>query len=203
MKLTKDKIEVLETRYVTFTDEIEFRNTDTELTISGYAITFDSLSENLGGFKEVIDRRALDGVDFSDVYLLSQHRSEDVLASTAAKTMSVQVTDKGLYFSATLANTTLGRDTYELVKRGDLKSMSFAFTAEEDSWNVHTNPQTRSIKKIGKISELSIVTNPAYKTSTVAKRMVQKCTDLKNCMHSEGKHNPLLDEAKELLKSIN
>jgi HK97 family phage prohead protease len=200
MKLTKDKIEVLETRYVTFTDEIEFRKTDTDLTISGYAITFGSLSENLGGFREVIDRRALDDVDFSDVYLLSQHRSEDVLASTAANTMNVQVTDKGLYFSATLANTTLGRDTYELVKRGDLKSMSFAFTTEEDQWNVKTNPQTRTVKKIGKISELSIVTNPAYKTSSVTKRMVNKCTDLKKCLQKEP--NPLLNEAKEILSKI-
>ncbi len=196
----KKPIEVLETRFVTFTDEIEFRNNQESMTISGYAIRFDSLSEDLGGFKEVISKRAIDEVDFSDTYLLSQHRSEDVLASTAGETMTITPTDKGLYFSATLANTTLGKDTYELVQRGDLKSMSFAFTTIEDSWNVKTQPHTRTVNKIGKISELSIVTNPAYKSSSVTKRMVMKCTDLQDCMKKEP--NPLLDEAKALLANI-
>ena len=200
-KITKDKIEVLETRFIDFTnDAVEFRHDSKEMVISGYAITYESLSQNLGGFKEVIDKRALDNVYFGDTYLLYQHKTEDVLASTASGTMTVQLTDKGLYFRAVLANTSLGKDTYELVQRGDLKSMSFAFTCEEDTWNVNTSPQTRRVKKIGKVSELSIVTNPAYKTSSVAKRMVMKCTDLQDCIKS--KPNPLLAEAKALLESI-
>ena len=181
--------------------DIELRSEDTkDMIISGYAITFNSESRDLGGFKEIIDKRALDNLDLSDVALLYQHKPDDILASSNSKTMTLQVTEKGLYFRAELANTQLGRDTYELIKRGDLKSMSFGFNVEKDDWNVRTTPHTRNIRKIKTLKELSIVTFPAYKSSSVAKRMLTNCTDLNKCMQKEVNQN--LVEAKELLKNI-
>lgn len=188
-------------------DEIEFRDIENQMMIEGYAIQFDKLSENLGGFKEVIDKRALDGVDLSDTYLLSQHNTADVLGSTASKTLNLTVTESGLHFSAELPNTQLGRDTYTLLKRKDLKSMSFGFTVDTDKWNVKTEPQTRTVTQIGILSEISIVTNPAYTQSNVSARAQNMSENLLNCKKcindiNNIKQNQYLESGKEILNQI-
>ena len=66
--------------------------------LSGYAITFGQPSKDLGGFTEVIDKNAFDGVDLSDVYMVSNHDFSKVLASTKAGTLKLNVDDKGLHF---------------------------------------------------------------------------------------------------------
>ena len=42
------------------------------MVIEGYALKFDTWSENLGGFKETISRRALENTDLSDVRCFSR-----------------------------------------------------------------------------------------------------------------------------------
>lgn len=183
-------------------DSIEERK-DGEMEISGYAIRFNSLSEDLGGFKETISAQALDGVDLSDVYLYHQHNPNEVLGNTKSGTMSLTVTELGLHFRATLPQTTLGRDTYTLLKRGDLKSMSFGFAAEEDSWDMTKTPQIRTIHKFKLIEELSIVSRPAYSATQVSARAKKICEDGLCLQKMQApKENPLLDEAKALLESI-
>jgi len=199
MKITKDNIELIETR-THHLPNIELRKENNKMTISGYGIVFDSLSEDLGNFKEIIHKRALDEVDLTDVMLLGQHDHSKVLGSTKGNTMSLQVTDKGLYFTAELPDTTDGRDFYTLLERGDLDKCSFGFTTKEESWNIKTNPQTRTVTKIGKLDEISIVNRPAYKSSSVTLRTAEKCKDLKNCM--TPKPNPLLEQAKAILEQV-
>jgi len=189
----KDKVELIELRYANV-------EAGEDMSIKGYAIVFNSLSTDLGGFKEIIAPTALDGVDMSDLPLVYQHEIDELLATTHSGTLTVTRTDVGLYFSAILPSTTLGKDVNTLVKRGDLKSMSFGFSVAEDKWDITTTPHTRIITKIGKLQELSIVTVPAYKTSSVAKRMALQCTNLVDCM--KPKENKMLSEAKELLASI-
>nr|DAV01280.1 MAG TPA: prohead serine protease [Caudoviricetes sp.] len=59
----------------------EIRNLETR-TVEGYAVVFDSLSNDLGGFNEIISRNALDGVlEKSDVFCLLNHdNSRGILA---------------------------------------------------------------------------------------------------------------------------
>lgn len=66
--------------------------------LSGYAVVFNSPSKDLGGFKEVVDPHAFDDVDLSDVYMVSNHDFSQVLASTKAGTLTLNVDDKGLQF---------------------------------------------------------------------------------------------------------
>jgi hypothetical protein len=67
----------------------------------------------------------------------------------------------GLRVKAELPNTTLGRDTAELLRRGDVDSMSFGFSVPSggDEWNHDGSERTlRSVR----LHEVSIVAFPAY-----------------------------------------
>ena len=195
-----------EIRYSELTD-IETR--DDSLEISGYALVFNQPSVTLGGsngFKEVISRSALEDVDLSDIHLYYQHRSDQILANTKSNTMSLSVTDKGLYFKANMADTTLGKDTYKLIKRGDLTGMSFEMLVQKDSWNLTTQPETRTVEKIGKINEISIISRPAYKQSSVSTRSAnfleecRECRDIGLYRTEEGLKN--LQAAKQPLEEV-
>ncbi len=199
--------ENLETRYGEITD-IEVRE-DNGLEISGYAIVFDAPSEILGGangFREIITRTALNDVDLTDVYLFNQHKSDEVLGSTHAGTMRLTITDKGLSFRATLPETTLGMDTYKLVQRGDLKSMSFGFTVAKDTWNMSAEPEVRSVTQIGKLIELSLVTHPGYKQSSVNTRSMDFLEDCRECRFEKSEQETesinRLEEAEALIASV-
>lgn len=196
-----------ELRYAELTD-IETK--DEKLEISGYAIVFDEPSKVLGGpggFKEVISKRALDGVDLGNTHLYYQHDSSLILANTKSGTMNLNVTDKGLYFRAEMADTQLGKDTYKLIKRGDLSAMSFGFTVEKDTWNVMTVPETRTVDKIHELSEISIVTRPAYEKSFVNARSADFLSECRECRLEEQVKKEIANEkltlAKALLNEVN
>jgi HK97 family phage prohead protease len=71
---------------------------------------------------------------------------------------------------ASLADTESAKEVYEAIKRGDLNGMSFAFKVNpgDDSYDVRTN--TRTIKKISKLMEVSVVPFPAYSQTSVEAR---------------------------------
>lgn len=144
--------------------------------VEGYALKFGTLSEKLGNFVETIDKRALEGVDLSDVRMFLNHDSSKLLARTASNTLTLTVDDIGLKFRAMLPNTSDGRDALELVKRGDLNQCSFGFTVAKDAWGKHQDTNLRSIQKIGKLFEISLVSIPAYKDTdvSVANRSLEK-----------------------------
>jgi hypothetical protein len=77
--------------------------------------------------------------------------------------------ERGLRFEADLADTQEGRDIYELVKRGDVDQMSFAFRVIRQKWN-----DDRSRRVLTEVSladgDISVVTYPAYPTTTVEAR---------------------------------
>jgi len=187
--------------------EIETR--DENLEISGYAIVFNEPSVTLGGsngFKEIISENALRGVDLTDTHLYYQHNSDQILANTKSETMSLEVTNKGLYFRAQMADTTLGRDTYKLVKRGDLSAMSFGFTVEKDVWDMTQTPEVRTVTKIGNLSEVSIVSRPAYQQSSVNTRSAEFLAECRECRIEktvkETESINRLEQAQSLLDSV-
>ena len=161
--------------------ELRFSVKDTELrtsedgshTVTGFAAVYNSLSLPLGDFKETIDPNAFTDclATNPDLFLLSEHDlGKGILARTSSGTLSVENTDIGLRFTATLPNTTLGNDTFVSLQRGDLRSMSFAFSCNLDSWS--QDGEGMYIRTIlnAELYELSIVAQPAYPASTAALR---------------------------------
>lgn len=140
-------------------------------TIEGYALLFNSPSKDLGGFVEVIDPKALDDVDLSNVIMLDQHDYSKPLASVKAGTLKLDVDDKGLHFVATLDDSvSYANDAYQNVKSGNVDSMSFRFDVD-DGGDQFTQDEsgniTRTIKQVKDLFEVSTVTIPAYDDSNV------------------------------------
>ena len=145
---------------------------DQKMLIQGYAIRFNEPAVfNFDGveYREVIDPRALDKTDMRDVPLRYNHSDNVmVMARTRNKTLQLIKDEQGLRILADLANTTAGRDLYELIKRGDVDKMSFAFTVAKDDYDRET--RTRTILAIDKIFDVSAVDTPAYETTSISVR---------------------------------
>ena len=140
--------------------------------IEGYAVVFDTPTmldkDPYTGteFYEVISRNAFDGCDLSDVILNVDHEGTP-LARTRAGTLTLTPDAHGLKVSATLS-TGRGRDLWEDIAAGNLDKMSFAFNVSEESYDNKTH--TRTIQRIGKLWDVSVVTRPAYEKTCVYAR---------------------------------
>lgn len=141
-----------------------------QMIIEGYAIVYNQktiLYENDGlKYYEVISPKALDGADLSDVMLKYNH-SDEVFVLAGVKNDSLQLinTPKGLKVRAELANTTAGRDLYELISTQLVNKMSFAFTISTDKYDIEN--RTRTIEKIKKLWDCAVVPVPAYPQTSV------------------------------------
>ena len=143
------------------------------LLIVGTPIVFETpttINDPTGSYTDVIKRGALDGADLTDSRLLVNHDLTRIPLARTPKTMQFKITDKGLEMTAELPDTEEARSAYTAVKRGDLTGMSFAFTVPEggDSYDAKTN--TRTITKIAKVYEVSLVNFPAYPTASAEAR---------------------------------
>lgn len=154
---------------------------NSELVLIGRPVVFDTpttINDPLGPYNEVIERGALDGVDLTDTRLIYNHDLSKVPLARAPKTMTLTVTDEGLEMRAVLANTEEAKSIYTAVQRGDLDGMSFAFKVPEGSDSYDRETNTRTIHKIEKIYEVSVVPFPAYATTSVeARSMITKFSD--------------------------
>lgn len=141
--------------------------------IAGCAIVFEKRTvlykDNITGkeYGEIIDRHALDSADMSDVVLRYNHAG-CVLARTRNKSLKLNMTESGLFIDADLSGSDEGRKMHESVSNGLYDKMSFAFTVAEDDFDSATN--TRRIKKIDRLFDVSIVDFPAYEQTTLSAR---------------------------------
>ncbi|MCY8792318.1 HK97 family phage prohead protease [Bacillus inaquosorum] len=148
--------------------------------ISGYALKFGTRSHNLGGFIEMIDKRALDQTDMSDVRALIDHDPSKILGRTSAGTLKLEVDDIGLRFEVTLPNTQYASDLYENLRVGNISNCSFGFMLGKDGDSFTRDQETglplRSLRNISKLTDVSVVTYPAYEDTdvTIAKRNLQQ-----------------------------
>lgn len=123
------------------------------------------IREHGKSFTETIQRSAFDisGKGFDDIKLFFQHNNEMPLARTNNGSLTLRNEPEGLFFSAELPDTTLGNDIRVLLNNGTLEgSMSFGFTPDQIVWG--KDGKTRSIHS-GKLYEISIVVDPAYKNT--------------------------------------
>ena len=133
-------------------------------------------------------------------YRTSEVRSADdgdKLARTRNKTLQLTVDDHGLKINAELANTSAGRDVYELIKRGDLDKMSFAFTVAEETITENVADKTirREITKFDKVFDVAVVDFPAYddtEISTVEGRGAEQFQKLEEEIREREQRKKLL-----------
>tara|TARA_R110000824_G_scaffold68953_1_gene177749 strand:+ start:4410 stop:5459 length:1050 start_codon:yes stop_codon:yes gene_type:complete len=133
--------------------------------VIGHAAVFNSLSEDLGGFKEKILPGAFDDVLDNDVRAYFNHDPNFLLGRVSAGTLRLGVDQKGLRYELDIPNTSAGRDLKENMKLGNITQSSFAFTLgrDGDSWERNEDGNDiRIIHKVDRLYDVSPVSLPAY-----------------------------------------
>jgi HK97 family phage prohead protease len=143
--------------------------------IRGHGSVFNSLSEDLGGFREIIHTGAFDeALGKSDIRCLINHDANLILGRNTSGTLEVGIDEAGLSYSCKLPDTSYARDLSVSLDRGDITQSSFAFTMdweregetydyelrEDGQWVLH-------IRQVEELFDVSPVTFPAYKAADV------------------------------------
>lgn len=178
--------------------DMQFRaveDTD-KMQIKGYAVVFNS--PETYSYTEVIDEHALDETDMSDVVLRYNHNdSFMVLARTRNKSLQLEKDGKGLMIDATLQDDiTDHRNIYNAIKSGLIDKQSFAFSVDEDEYDYDTD--TRTIKKIGKLYDVSVVDQPFYNATDVSVARNENDEFLEKRKELREEHEKQLEEDKRL-----
>lgn len=181
--------------------ELRFNNLKAELRqteydsesrhIVGYALKFNELSEDLGGFTEIISPGSLEGViERSDVLALLDHnRERGVLARSryGEGSLTLSVDEIGLRYEFDAPNTALGNEVVESIRRGDLSASSFGFKIAEDGdkWEKRDDGSIRrTITQIDRLFDVSPVYNPAYQATQVDVRGLEKLNENLNSVNN-------------------
>ena len=133
--------------------------------VIGHASVFNSLSEDLGGFREKIMPGAFDDVLTNDTRAYFNHDPNLILGRVSAGTLRLSVDEKGLRYELDVPNTTAGRDLKENMRLGNITQSSFAFTIGKngDSWERNEDgTDVRIINKVNRLYDVSPVSLPAY-----------------------------------------
>ena len=166
---TRSKMKKIERRTFTVRDVEARQADDGTMRLRGYAAVFNDDSVPLPFIERIAPgafRKTLS--ETPDVRLLINHEGLP-LARTKNGTLTLTEDDRGLYMDATIADTSEGRDLYKLVERGDVDQMSFAFRVIRQKWN--EDRTTRTLTEVSLADgDVSVVTYPAYPTTTVEAR---------------------------------
>ena len=166
--------------------------------IRGIAPPWESLSVNLGGFREQFLATAFDKVLAKrklDVPLLFNHDDSKVLARTTNGTLRIEKTDKGLAFEADPVATPTAAEVVTLIRSKTIFGSSFAFTVdpkgetwqEDDRGNV-----TRTISEASGLYDLSPVTRAAYPNSSVGLRSLSAWREARGLVQHRAEGHGLL-----------
>ena len=142
---------------------------DGTMRLSGYAAVFNDDSVPLPFIERIAPgafRKTL--TETPDVRLLINHEGLP-LARTKNGTLRLKEDETGLYMDADLPDTQAARDLYTLVERGDVDQMSFAFRVIRQKWNEGRTERTLTELSLAD-GDVSVVTYPAYPTTTVEAR---------------------------------
>lgn len=150
---------------------------DGEMIVEGYATTFNQpyMLWKTRDYEiwEQVDARAFDNCDMDDVIFQYDHKGR-VFARNKNGTMSLAADAVGLFTRADLSGTDIGRQLYQEIKGGYTDKMSFCFTVDEDERTIREdNEKTvvmRTIKRIGKLYDVSAVSIPANDATSISAR---------------------------------
>lgn len=144
-------------------------------TLVGYAATFNQASVDLGGFVEVLAPGAFSTVLEDDCRCLRNHNDDLILGRSTAGTLRLEQDADGLRYECDLDDTSAGRDTARMVKRGDITGCSFQFTIADGgaTWDFAGDVAKRTITKVGRLYDVGPVTFPAYESTRVDMRSVE------------------------------
>lgn len=184
--------------------DFELRAVGDGLEFRGYAAVFNSQSEDLGGFRETIApgafTRSVNAAanGGTDIRMFWNHDDNRLLASTKARTLRLSQDDKGLLAEATLTGADDGRNMAQLIREGNVRSMSFGFAVEKggDSWSADHRERTLHAVRL---FEVSPVTGwPAYGATSASVRHLLAGVDWTDEAAAQGVIDSIPEEHREV-----
>ena len=170
-----------EYRSMTLAVEERAEEEQERMVVSGYASTFDEpyklWEDDSVEVWEKVDRSAFDETDMSDVIMQYDHAGR-VFARIRNNTLKVSPDEKGLFISADLSGTDIGRSLYQEIAGGYTDRMSFGFTVDADTREIEEDRTTgksivtRTITKVGKLYDVSAVSLPANPGTSISARFL-------------------------------
>jgi len=151
---------------------VELRERNGESRIEGYAAIFNVLSDDLGGFREMILPGAFAEVLDNDVRALWQHDPKYVFGRQVNGTLDLAEDEIGLRYAVTVPDAQWARDAVASIRRGDVDQSSFGFTMlDGERWAMAEDGQViRTIFRVARLYDVSPVTFPAYTQTSVEAR---------------------------------
>lgn len=142
--------------------------------IEGYFAVFGSAYELWEGATESIDAHAFDDALDDDIRALIDHETRLVLGRTKVNTLSLRVDNTGLWGSV-LINEQDGdaMNLYRRVERGDVDQCSFGFDILSEKYDARADGSVHWTIERVKLYEVSCVTFPAYKETSITARKEQ------------------------------
>ena len=147
---------------------------------TGYAAKFNSYSEDLGGYREVVRAGAFrktlnDGPDIAAVW---NHNMDIVVGRVSSGTLILSEDADGLPAEIHFGDSPEAISKFESIKRGDVYQMSFRFRVIKDRWTTDENKDLdlRELLEV-QLYEVSPVVFPAYKASSIGVRSIEETTD--------------------------
>lgn len=139
--------------------------------IEGYFAVFGSVYELWKGATESIAPTAFEGALEDDIRCLVDHDTRLVLGRTTAGTLELRVDEKGLFGRVKInEEDTEAMNIYARVKRGDVSQCSFGFEILDEETTYREDGSVHwEIRRV-KLYEVSVVTFPAYKETSVSAR---------------------------------
>ena len=165
---------MLERRFYPARIERRDATADSPATLVGTAVVWNSLSHDLGGFREKILRNSFAATlrGGNEIKCTFNHNNDFVLGRQKNGSLALSDEVNGLRFAVALPNTQAGRDVAALVARGDANQCSFSFQCDSESWADEDDPETHQpipVRTVhaAKLFTVDIVVNPAYESSSV------------------------------------
>lgn len=156
--------------------QIETRD-DGKRRLIGHAAVFNSLSEDMGGFREqILPGTFAEAIQSDDVRALFNHDPNFVLGRNRANTLKLAEDARGLKIEIDLPDTQTVRDLVVApIERGDVSQMSFGFAVRPGGQDWAKDDEGRTIRTLKKVRlfDVSPVTFPAYPQTDVAVRSLQ------------------------------
>ena len=156
--------------------------------VEGYAVVFNSLSEDLGGFREIIRPSAItqDLINRSDIIANVNHNSEDYMMARLRKgkgNIDLTLDEHGLKFRYTIPDTVKGDELWSHIERGEITQCSFAFGIDysdpaAEKYHVDKDGVTiREIFSISALYDIAAVLTPAYENTEIYTRDLNHVND--------------------------
>ena len=138
--------------------------------------------------------------DKSNVFANYSHDQSKILGSTKSNTLELEDKEDGLYIRCKVPNTSWGNDTWEVISRGDVTTMSFEFIPYD--WVDDQVEDTVTLRSAKLEAVAFCVAEPAYLETDSYASFRKRNIDLEKLSEAidEGK---VTEDVKKLAKTLN